>query len=394
MPKGQYNRQPRGTYNRPNYGRKNTSYSEFSSLSGGRQLSRRGAFNRRDAVKAAAGVFTPAAIQAGKNAIVYMTRREKAKYSKEKNKYKGHNREVFSDSVGSFEKDYKLSLDHIRDILFPVIRENFIEQNEQLNWSYGQQKVAIYAHMDVPKVEEMIKKGRDNNISVTTNLSEANDAENITLNYIGGYQKHTFVNNSNQTSIMYLYTISPRRYTRRNPKATWDEELDKNEPLGANVPLDVNPSTGGFPGSNYPFRQQHYIMKHYFTKLAMKKVILEPGQQYIHTVYRKPFTIGSKKLSMSLLEELGNATTEPMYGFFTNFLMVVAYSSLSTDSADSGMNYGSGAIGHVCNEQNLYRATMPHRPYQEINHGTLDTLTGTEQHIDATEAEVNAYGEA
>lgn len=287
-----------------------------------------------------------------------------------------------------------MSLDHIRDILFPVLRENFVEQGHQLDWGYGQQCVRFYSHLHVAKVEEMIKKGRDNNISVNTLLSEANDAENITLNYIGGYQKHTFVNNSNQTSILYLYTIAPRRYTRRDPMSTWNEELDKNEPLGTNTPTDTNPNYDTYPGANYPFRKQHYVLRHYFTKLAMKKIILEPGQQYIHTMYKSPFTIGSKKLSMSLLAENGNSTTEPLYGYFTNILMVVAYGTLSTDSADNGCNFSSGACGHVMQEQNLYRATMPHRPYQEITHGTLDTLTGTEQHIDATEAEVVAYGEA
>lgn len=357
---------------------------------------------KKQTVKNAMNLGATAAIAGTRNAIQYMTNKEKKKYSGSKKRKSrrvkttsGRESNIFSDKVGSSKLNYNgFTLKTVQDILFPVIRENYQEQGSQLDWSAGQQNVKIYHHLDVAKVKEMIKKGRDNNIAVTTPFSESNDAENLILNYVGGYQRHTFINNSTNSAVMFLYTVTAKKYTQREPLRTWDECLDHNEPLGTNAPVDLNPNTNGFPGANYPFRKQHVLMHHYFKKLSVKKVVLEPGEQYVHTMYHRPFTIGSKKLTMSLTDEYLSGSESPTYGYFTNFLLTVTYSQLVTDSADSGINYGSGAIGHLMQEQNIYRSVFPHRPYQEIHHGTLDTITGTEQHIDPTERELQAYTEA
>ena len=281
------------------------------------------------------------------------------------------------------------SLGALNDILFPKGREIFQEESSQLVWSAGKQYVANYIHMTVAKVQQLMAKGADL-MNVAKVSSVAANRADTQLKYLGGTVKHTFVNNSNHTAVLHLYESANKGYHSRDPANTWEEDLNHDQSRANSVaPIDVEKNTDDVPGSNFPFKNSHPRLAHFFRRKESKRVTLAPGESFVYTVRRAPFTIGSKKLDFGISDESGTPTAGA--GFFTTHLTVVAYSQLVNDSADDSVNYGSGHINHVAQEINNFRAAFPSNGVQVFNHGALGTITGTEQHMDPTDRDLNDY---
>lgn len=286
-----------------------------------------------------------------------------------------------------------MSLSAINNILFPIVKEVYDEDLANVEMNPGFQTISTYSHLDVAKVTELMGKGVDvHNIDARQNLLATSTANDFLFKYLGGFQKHTFLNISNHTTTLFLYVVTPRRYTDRMPLASWTEDLTLDDPItNAVAPIDVTVTPTDKPGHNFPFAKSHKRLNYMFRKQNCTKVVLAPGEQYVYTMKHSPFQISSDKMRMAMASEGGAASTT---GYFTNHLMVLSYSQLVQDSVSEATNYGSGKVSHIVQETNTFRATFENRGMTVVNHGNLGIIANQEEHIEATDGDFNtAYSE-
>jgi len=229
----------------------------------------------------------------------------------------------------------------------------------------------------------------------------------MTFDYHGGYQTHTFINVSEVKIHIELWELQPRNVEQGVKRIVGTTNKLRSRPIWEDVAIDYK-SNLPLGNSRYPQYDEtvteanvHQDYKHdidfrinknsnrtHLKYLVGKsvKVVLEPGDKYIHKVILDPFSFTESSWNVvqgqydsTSTAALSNGAAQGpamLIPLFTKLLAVRAWSDLGFRKSEdfteiAGVGHLPGQLAHTCTEHHKCRMMPYQKPYQSFEQNLL-----------------------
>lgn len=273
-----------------------------------------------------------------------------------------------------------LTLQQITDMICPLVREEYQQSRAEITWLSNQQGYQNCIFLDRLKMEQLYGKLQSGDILNQGSLGQvlSNNDETTTIQYTGGYVEYTIINSCNHCIEVLINTFCPKKRHSLTLYECWDKDLLEDNTVNnllAPVNVEVTKQTYGTPIIQ-PNNPKSYV-KFNFKLVKSKRVVLAVGETYTYKVKKPAFTYDPARERM--YQDIG---TSSIYDYSPQCYQtsIIGRSQVVVDSTGSKIAHGSGKLAIAEKQVNFLRTSLPNKRYQTFNHGSLDTITNSDQY--------------